>query len=56
VRLYARRGAMLIDSPARINAFTVAVDEEGSEAFEIPDPLLPDEDGGFRSSVMVEIA
>lgn len=56
VNIYARRGALLEDTTARINAFTVAIDEEGLETFETPDPMLPDEEATIRSSLVTEVA
>lgn len=55
VQFFARRGAMLINTPVRVNSFTVVVDENGREAFEIPDPQIPDESAWLRSSVAVEV-
>lgn len=53
--VFARRGAFNVDTSARINAARVVVDENGFEASEIPDPLLPDEEATIRASLTVEV-
>lgn len=55
VRFFARRAALSENVAVRVNAFTVVVDEDGNEAFEIPDPTTPEEEASIRASLSVEV-
>lgn len=55
VRIYVRRGAMLVDTTARVNAYSVVIDDDGLEAFEIPDPRMPDEEAALRTNLITEV-
>lgn len=55
VRFFARRAALTENVAVRVNSFTVVIDEEGREAFEVPDPTTPDEESSIRASLSVEV-
>jgi hypothetical protein len=55
VRFFARRSALAENVAVRVNAFTVVIDEDGNEAFEIPDPTTPEEEASIRASLSVEV-
>lgn len=54
-RFFARRGAMLEAASVRVNSFTLAVDDNGREAFDIPDPDSVDEDQRLLARMETEI-
>jgi hypothetical protein len=50
-----RRGAFNEDVSVRVNGISVAIDENGNEAFEIPDPTTPGEEQVIRAGLTVEV-
>lgn len=55
VSLYANRGSLQISAPARVNAFSIVIDDNGIESAEIPDPTSPEDEMGLRASLALEV-
>jgi hypothetical protein len=55
VSVYARRGALAEDAAVRANGITVAIDNEGFETAEVPDPSTPDDEATLKASLAVEV-
>jgi hypothetical protein len=53
--VYIDRGYIQVDRDVRLNGFTIVIDEDGHEAAEIPDPLLPDEEAYVRANLEIEV-
>lgn len=54
VSFLARRSALTESVSVRVNGFTIVVDEQGREVYEIEDPAAPDEDATMQASMSVE--
>lgn len=56
VHVYANRGGLQLASVgARVNAFTVVIDDEGLEQSSIPDPVSPEEEAFIHAGLTVEL-
>jgi hypothetical protein len=55
VPLNINRASMRQIATARINAFSVLIDDEGNEASEIADPQSPEDEAAIRASIEVEV-
>jgi hypothetical protein len=44
-----------INTPVRVNAFTVVADDNGLESAEIADPATPDEEAMLTANLEVEV-
>jgi hypothetical protein len=55
VHAYVDRGALQINTPVRVNGFTVVIDDNGVESAEIADPFTPDEEAAITAGLEVEV-
>lgn len=55
VKFYGRRGAFSESVNVRINAATIAIDDNGMETSEVPDPTDPEADAVARALLQVEV-
>jgi hypothetical protein len=55
VYVYVNRGALQINTAARVNSFTVVVDDNGIEAAQTPHPMMPDEQAAISANLEVEV-
>lgn len=55
VPFYARRGSFGQDTMLRVNQITVAIDDNGHEVAEIPDPLDPEGEAAIYASMAGEV-
>lgn len=55
VRLFARRSALSENASVRLNAFTIAISDDGFETAAIQDPTTPEQDAVISANLAVEV-
>lgn len=55
VQVYANRGSLQINTAARVNAFTVVIDDNGLEQAEIPDPRTEEDQMALNAQLALEV-